>query len=149
MISHVIISYHKNIFFILNISIYIYIFTAKYHWKFTHNIVEVKIKDETSKVNNRTVSSMLREIPRPWRHKGIYIYVYMFQFNEYGFFWRISSDWSEWLLRVFFIPSIPFRKIKDRGREVLFYAVKLEPPFWDDKEDSVFNFVKEITLSMG
>lgn len=48
-----------------------------------------------------------------------------------------------------YFSSIPFRKIKDRGREVLFYAAKLEPPFWDDKEDSVFNFVKEITLSMG
>lgn len=62
-----------------------HIFTAKYRWKFTHNILEAKIKHETSKVNNRTVSSMLRKIPRPWRHKGIYIYIYTFQFNEYSF----------------------------------------------------------------
>lgn len=123
-----------------------HIFTAKYRWKFTHNILEAKIKHETSKVNNRTVSSMLRKIPRPWRHKGIYIYIRFSSMNILLVNFEHSSDWSEWLLRVFFIPSIPFRKIRDRGREILFYAIKLELPSWDDKEDWLTIYMKFIYI---
>lgn len=145
MIFHVIISYCENIFFILYIST-IYLL---------RNIVESsRTTSWRQKLNTKrarwTIAPCLpcceKFLDREDTKVYIYIYIRFSSMNILLVNFEHSSDWSEWLLRVFFIPSIPFRKIRDRGREILFYAIKLELPSWDDKEDWLTIYVKFVYI---